>query len=215
MDEDKVTCFTCGFLAKRPVISHGYSRESHEVFHGERERPARALWDHTTQFPYGGPEPGPDFDLYCYRGAAALDIEMGGHRDIQVNREKAVYDVIRKPRVCEGWFGYLPGLDPKEHLLELRRQQEETRQVLFHRQLEEDRRDFALQLDNNRKFFELKLDQERKASSDRDGRIFKWLGLLALALAIVQALLALGQLTSDSVGYQLLWGKPPITDFSD
>ncbi len=116
-------CVGCGFLGK-----HDRRRETNQRYPGtyevewlERAEPNKAR--HGVQPFANAAMP---TELICYRGAAFIADEIG-----DTDSNDAALKVIWADRKCKLWCKYIPGLDPKEHLMERRLDV-----------LEQDRRDF-------------------------------------------------------------------------
>jgi hypothetical protein len=103
-----------------------------EVDQDERASPGMAFW----LTPTGDQGRHVDSELACYRAAFNLvrETEMAMPA-LLFNREEAARQVLAKPRECNRWGEYQPGLDPHGHLMELK-----------FIELEESRKNFQLQM---------------------------------------------------------------------
>ena len=118
-EEKQGICETCGFLGTRPARRYAVHRPPgfYEVELDERASPRMAFWLSGINVK-GAPI---ELELACYRAAANLirEIEMAmpAHG---LDREKAARQVLAKPRACQRWGEYQPGLDPSGHLAEMK-----------------------------------------------------------------------------------------------
>lgn len=134
-----VRCNNCGFLAMRATLQGRH--RTHGGYH-EVEWPIR-------ENPPGGPEPfvpgesnaTHQGELACARAAADLQRETA---DIASSKKIEPYvaarDVIMRSRPCDKWTPYVPGLDPRQHLIESNaRALEEDRRAFYEKMAELDR----------------------------------------------------------------------------
>ena len=112
-------CGTCGFLGVRPARFFAVHRPPgfYEVELEERASPGMAFW--RTEIRAAGTPI--ELELACYRAAANLIREIENAMPaFGLDREKAALQILAKPRACQSWGEYQPGLDPQRHLEEMK-----------------------------------------------------------------------------------------------
>lgn len=130
MDTTPGHCLSCGFLGKRAATRTQGQRARAGVLEVEWDERARPDPNISFPHPLGNAAEFPEF--VCLRQAASLPDEITAEADkgSRVPGER-IAAVFARPRGCQKWWQYVPGLDPKEHLMERRL-----------RELEDDRKDF-------------------------------------------------------------------------
>jgi len=126
-------CLNCGFLCRRDTVNPHLS-EYREITQEDRAS-ARFIRHERMD--------GPLF-VWCYRSIPIADEicsrsgfdqhPLPDAPDRPAKQNAAALEVFAAHEGCSRWFEYLPGLDPKEHLAELRLHE-------FHEALAQQRRD--------------------------------------------------------------------------
>lgn len=174
---DEGRCVSCGFLGKRALHRAGTRRAGVlEVDWEERDRPNP---DASFAHPLGNVVEFPEF--VCLRRVAPLPDEIKAEwAKGPSTPTQGVANVLTRARDCTSWWSYIPGLDPKEHLMERRL-----------RELEDDRKSFQLTM-------------------SRANRGLIYLGLILGACQVLAALLALLTAGPGSFLHNWISPKPPV-----
>jgi hypothetical protein len=156
--EDKGRCINCGFLAKHAT---GKDRRGPTPAYFEIEvsdRDSGQVWSHVAEHGMGEIQTEP----MCFRRAAAIreeidnNIKGGDARDARA----AAKEICSKDRNCRSWYGYIPGLSPKDHFDQMNMQL-----------LENSRREWEMRLETERKDFDLKLFEASQKIQENNRQI--------------------------------------------
>ncbi len=112
--------------------------------------------------------------------------EVGLQTPLLEERERATAEVFQRNRQCPKWHPYRPGLDPKEHLRELRMLEQEQRREEFEQKMEQDRRAFEERMEKERRAFEERLAQRAEESEERRHTLVLWIAAAAVILALAE-----------------------------
>lgn len=160
-------CADCGFLAKycpgNQIPTPNYfemdtlARETGKAF----QHPAHSAGGLAPSYPV------------CFRRVAEFEDTFKGFKVESQQDPNKLFELLQQERSCSLWWEYSPGLDPKEHLQDLRMNQ-----------LELDRQKFQKQMADDQTALMLKLDTDQKRINEKN-RLFQWILLGVAVLEII------------------------------
>jgi len=174
-------CVTCGYLSIRAKRSGRWRPHAgyYEVEQPDRENPLASF-----DFVPGETNALHKGELVCYRHAADLSHEIVELATSgRISEDEAARATIYKVRACDRWSKYEPGLDPRQHFVELNA-----------RALEADRREFQV------KMSELEQRQDQR-DRRQDRRLNKTAILFAVIIGLAQIIASTLAMTKDSIGF--------------